>query len=1648
MEVILKRIIFTIVILIPVLLLSYTVPVNNSLDSGITMTSQSSQGVSLTYSLEQFQIEDVIVNGDTLQKVSVEKCFLPGQAGAPDLPSISTYIALPQGATAFVNVINYKTASYQNLDLAPAFEIPMEDDDSLHYFFDDSIYLRNDYYPDNFWIIGANDLVRGVDCCPFAFKPFRYNPVKDELILFYDIQVEINFSGGNGHFGEDRLRSRWWEPINQSFFINNESLPEIDFDEICNQRPGEYEYIIICPDDPDFINWANIIKTFRTQQGISTEVVNLTEIGSNSPIDIENYIDNAYDNWFPAPVAFLLLGDYEDVTSQIWYGIVTDNGYADRNGNDLPDMYSARITARDEDELSETIQKIIQNETDPSLNPDVYDHPLLAGSWDYDKWYTLLTETIYGFMTNELSKSPNREYAIHSGNPGDIWSTNCNTGTVIDYFGPNNLNYLLVNTPGEIPTDWESNSTMINNRINNGTFWVLHRDHGVDEAWVDPYYDLSSLSSLDNSIHPFIFSINCQSGNFSHDSECLVEGFHRRMNGALGLIAATNTSYSFVNDSYAWGMCDYLWSNFMPDYGAENNSYLKPCFANIYGKYFLQQSDWPDNPEKKNEVYYLFHHHGDAFMDIFSEVPQELSVEYDNFLLPNANELYVEVNEGAIVCLSKKISATNQEIISSVTSIGGIAHLEFDQLPIGSILDLVITKRNYVRYESVVYGGGANIHGIVDLPEFDDNSGVTVALFDLENNLVSEGVTNDDGLYTLYGVGLGEYYLRFTIDDLEKCYYTYITDNINYNPLNGNLEILPIEMGKINPEMILVSQNPETPSFDCLEDAAIFTNDYINSEFYSDEDINIYLTAGSYETPNYEMYYLLNLANSEAIRVSINGISNVEFSPFYNQGNNVDDPLSFLLHNIDLEINNITFSQYSTAINIEGAFNSSLTIFGCVFEDNGLYWSESANQYQSFSSGGAIKFENHSGNIGDFQFNVNNCSFNNNSVSVGYNQSASITSMPLDNGFGGAICIDLRDTAFDNMLLSITDNTFNGNSANYGGCIYTNNIENLTISNNEFIENSFIIIDEAVPTHYAKKGAVLSVIDSEVKIEGNTFYENDNISIDGAIYGQYVNWFLECNEIKSSNNSYVSNDDLSCISIEDASNCTLINDIYCEYSDDPDFAVSIDDSPYEISYCLTYGDFDQDYIVDGSGSVSNCLECDPELDNDCIPLWDSVSISPCIDAGNPDSDGDGLLWYEDEDDQDSGDGTRLDIGAKCAENHDQYYTTLPQGGSFNVKWMCFPAVNDRTNNMDQFINVVPELLVPIEEYSPLELIKWLPIEDENFQMELVEWLDNYWSNEDYLVDPAQGFVFTMDGNDPTYLEVSGFNESPDREITLYAGQENWVGYFLEEKQSYFDAIQDFEDDLWMVKGQYQSIAKLDGVWVGNISEPLKYGDMVKIFTTADIDFQWHNPSGGGGTTKESQQATNYTWVEEEDYIPVIVAFGDTTLPLEIGVYVDEECKGAVVVEDSTCVLCTYIIDDPGADLSFDLYYGRDMETERIKPRNIIYDQENRYIMVFLDEEPENMPIPVELSLTNYPNPFNPSTTIEYAIKEACQVELSVYNIKGQLVKRLVDESLEPGYYQTFWDGKDKQGSVCASGIYFSQMKAGKEVIRDRMMLIK
>jgi hypothetical protein len=88
------------------------------------------------------------------------------------------------------------------------------------------------------------------------------------------------------------------------------------------------------------------------------------------------------------------------------------------------------------------------------------------------------------------------------------------------------------------------------------------------------------------------------------------------------------------------------------------------------------------------------------------------------------------------------------------------------------------------------------------------------------------------------------------------------------------------------------------------------------------------------------------------------------------------------------------------------------------------------------------------------------------------------------------------------------------------------------------------------------------------------------------------------------------------------------------------------------------------------------------------------------------------------------------------------------------------------------------------------------------------------------------------------------------------------------------------------------------------------------------------------------------------------------------------------------------------------------------------------------------PIVPEL-LGNYPNPFNPTTTIKFALPVASRVKINVYNTVGQLVETLVDKEMESGYHEVNFDA-----SRLASGVYLYQLQTGAYVSVKKMLLLK
>ena len=102
----------------------------------------------------------------------------------------------------------------------------------------------------------------------------------------------------------------------------------------------------------------------------------------------------------------------------------------------------------------------------------------------------------------------------------------------------------------------------------------------------------------------------------------------------------------------------------------------------------------------------------------------------------------------------------------------------------------------------------------------------------------------------------------------------------------------------------------------------------------------------------------------------------------------------------------------------------------------------------------------------------------------------------------------------------------------------------------------------------------------------------------------------------------------------------------------------------------------------------------------------------------------------------------------------------------------------------------------------------------------------------------------------------------------------------------------------------------------------------------------------------------------------------------------------------------------------------------------------------IDEEPSiNAPAVFALK-NNYPNPFNPTTTIEYSLDKADDVTINIYSVTGQLVRTLTNESMSAGTHRVTFNGLDNNGNSLSSGIYFYTLQNSVQSITKKMILMK
>jgi hypothetical protein len=362
-------------------------------------------------------------------------------------------------------------------------------------------------------------------------------------------------------------------------------------------------------------------------------------------------------------------------------------------------MHHARITAQTETHLNIMVNKFLSYERNPYTAPNFYDNPLCACGWQDDRWFQLCIETTRHFFINSLGKSPARQYN-NTGSPtvGGPWTTRSGSDPVIQYWY--DAGWLPSTTNPYNASWWDNGSASgVNAAINSGAFLVQHRDHGGTSGWGEPDYDLNDLNGLNNTMFTFVNSTNCLTGQYDYPSEVFSEKFHRIEYGALGVNAASEISYSFVNDTYIWGIFDCFWPHFDAGYPAfDMTGYdnFRPCMAMTSAKYYLEASWMPGAvgaASYKDYTHHLFHHHGDAFITLYSEIPESLTVSHAAVLPVGQTSFTVTANDSSVIALT-----VNYEIIGVAEGTGSPIAISIPAQSPNDTMIVTITKANYYRY--------------------------------------------------------------------------------------------------------------------------------------------------------------------------------------------------------------------------------------------------------------------------------------------------------------------------------------------------------------------------------------------------------------------------------------------------------------------------------------------------------------------------------------------------------------------------------------------------------------------------------------------------------------------------------------------------------------------------------------------------------------------------------------------------------------------------------------------------------------------------------------------------------------------------------------------------------------------------------------
>jgi PKD repeat protein len=583
------------------------------------------------------------------------------EAGAPDLPKLTTSLIIPDLAGMNVRILSASFQDFPDRFIAPSKgNISRQVDPATVPYQFGQTYQTDRFYPGLQADLRDPFIIRELRGQTLIVYPVQYNPVSRVLRVYYDITAEVYKAN---EAGINPLNRQGNEIKLHPDFLQVYSRHFLNFNQLDYTPLGEYgNLLVICygafmNDMLPYVNWKNA-------SGYPTEMVNVATIG-NTATQIKNYIVNYYNTY--GLTAVLLVGDAPQIPTNTGGGLggPSDNAYGYIVGNDhYSDVYIGRFSAENTSQVQTQVQRTLNYEINPQLLTD--------------DWYT----TVFGIASDQGPGDDNEYDFEHVRN----MQTDCLAFTYTwnpeQFDGSQGGNDPPGNpTPQQIATE-----------VNGGTGLILYCGHGSATSWGTSGFNNNNVNQLVNMDKlPFIWSVACQNGAFM-STTCFAEAWLRASQGGqpTGAIAFLGSTINQSWNSPMEGqdeMVDILTEQY------PNN--IKRTYAGLSINGCMKMIDtYGVDGQNMADTWTLF---GDPMIIVRTDNPETMTVTHLPTVFVGTTSLVVNCNvEGARATLSVADTILATGLISS-----GSVTLTFPALTTsGDSLHLVVTAFNYIPYQA------------------------------------------------------------------------------------------------------------------------------------------------------------------------------------------------------------------------------------------------------------------------------------------------------------------------------------------------------------------------------------------------------------------------------------------------------------------------------------------------------------------------------------------------------------------------------------------------------------------------------------------------------------------------------------------------------------------------------------------------------------------------------------------------------------------------------------------------------------------------------------------------------------------------------------------------------------------------------------